>query len=55
MGSERPAPSCGKSMSNKRGRKSFLDKRKMDGDAEGQAKITTLLGQGKSPHPLEEV
>lgn len=42
-------------MSNKRGRKSFLDKRKMDEDAEGQAKIIALLGLGKSPLPLVEV
>lgn len=51
MGGEKLTLDNGKSTINKRGRKSFLDKRKMDGDMEGQAKITTMLGPGKSPLP----
>ncbi|GLJ25031.1 hypothetical protein SUGI_0479080 [Cryptomeria japonica] len=35
MGGQKLTTDCGKSMSNKRGQNYFLDKRKMDGDAEG--------------------
>ncbi|GLJ13263.1 hypothetical protein SUGI_0209260 [Cryptomeria japonica] len=46
---DKESPDYGKSNTNKRGRKSFLEMRLRDGEVEGQTKITNLFGPIKNP------